>query len=127
LGVDIQLRTWSQSAYGQDLIINPRGGALYYWANNPNPSLFDRAVLLSPTSPSPFDTDADCPEACNFVLVSDSSRCVLAFGVNDYGSSVQDPLLVRWSNQEDYATWTPSATNQAGSFRLSIGSEIICA
>lgn len=127
VGLGIQLRTWSQSNYGQDLIINPRGGALYYWANNASPSIFDRAVLLSDASSGIYETDADCPEACNFVLVSDSSRFVLAFGVNDYGSSVQDPLLIRWSNQEDYATWTPAATNQAGSFRLSAGSEIICA
>jgi hypothetical protein len=127
LGVDIQLRVWSQSNFGEDLIINPRGGALYYWKNNASPSTFDRAVLLSPTSPAPFDTDADCPEVCNFVLTSDSSRFVLAFGVNDYGSSTQDPLLVRWSNQEDYSVWSPAVTNQAGSFRLSAGSEIICA
>ena len=127
LGLGIQLRTWSQSNYGQDLIINPRGGALYYWANNANPTVFDRAVLLSDTSSGIYETDADCPEVCNFVLVSDSSRFVLTFGVNDYGSSTQDPLLIRWSNQEDYTTWTPAATNQAGSFRLSAGSEIICA
>jgi hypothetical protein len=61
------------------------------------------------------------------VLVSDASRFVLAFGVNDYGSSVQDPLLIRWSNQESYTQWTPSDTNQAGSYRLSQGSAIISA
>lgn len=127
LGFGIQLRTWSQAAYGQDLIINPRGDGLYYWENNSSPTVFDRAVLLNPASPSPFDTDTDCPEVCNFVLVSDSSRFVLAFGVNDYGSSDQDPLLVRWSDQENYAVWSPAITNQAGSFRLSAGSEIICA
>jgi hypothetical protein len=127
LGIGIQLRTWSQSNYGQDLIINPRGGALYYWANNVTPTVFDRAGLLSPTSSGIYDTDADCPEVCNFVLVSDASRFVLAFGVNDYGVSTQDPMLIRWSDQENYAVWTPAATNQAGSYRLSTGSEIICA
>jgi hypothetical protein len=127
LGIDIQLRLWSQSNYGQDLIINPRGGGLYYWLNNANPSIFDRAVLLSSTSPSPFDTDADCPSAVNYTLVSDSSRFVIAFGCNDYGSAVLDPMLIRWSDQENYAVWTPAITNQAGSFRLSTGSEIITA
>ena len=127
LGIGIQLRTWSQAAYGQDLIINPRGSALYYWANNANPAIFDRAELLSPSSSGIYETDVDCPEVCNFVLVSDSSRFVLAFGVNDYGSSDQDPLLIRWSDQENYAVWSPAITNQAGSFRLSAGSEIICA
>ncbi len=127
LGIGIQLRTWSQAAYGEDLIINPRGDGLYYWANNASPTIFDRAVLLNSGSPPPFDTDVDCPEVCNFVLVSDSSRFVLSFGVNDYGSSDLDPLLVRWSDQENYAVWSPAVTNQAGSFRLSAGSEIICA
>ena len=123
----IQLRTWSQANYGQDLIINPRGGPLYYWKNNANPQIFDRAVLLAPGSPAPFDTDANCPEACNQVMVSDASRFVLAFGTNDFGETAIDPLLVRWSDQEDYSVWTPAITNQAGSFRLSAGSQIITA
>jgi len=126
-GIGIQLRTWSQSNYGEDLIINPRGGGLFYWKNNANPSIFDRAVLLSNSSPAPFDTDVDCPSRVNYTLISDASRFVIAFGCNDYGQTALDPLLIRWSDQEDYATWTPAITNQAGSFRLSIGSEIIMA
>jgi len=125
LGVDIQLRLWSQTNYGQDLIINPRGGALYLWKVNANPTIYDRAVLLSSTSPAPYTTDTSCPSICNTVTVSDASRFVIAFGCNDYGSSVQDPLLVRWSDQEDYATWAPAITNQAGSYRLSTGSSIV--
>jgi hypothetical protein len=127
LGIGVQLRTWSQSNYGEDLIINPRGGGLYYWKNNINPNIFDRAVLLNPASPPPFDVDADCPEVCNWVMVSDASRFVLAFGCNDYGSSDMDPMLVRWSDQENYGLWAPAITNQAGSYRLSTGSEIITA
>jgi hypothetical protein len=127
LGVSVQLRLWSQSNYGQDLILNPRGGGLYYWKNNANPNIYDRAVLLSNTSPPPFDTDVDCPTRVNHTLVSDASRFVLAFGCNDYGDTTLDPLLVRWSDQENYAVWTPAITNQAGSFRLSIGSEIVTA
>jgi hypothetical protein len=120
-----QLRLWSQSNYGQDLVINPRGGALYLWKVNASPLVYDRAVLLSPTSPSPYTTDSGCPTVSNSVTVSDASRFVIAFGCNDYGSATQDPLLIRWSDQEDYATWTPAATNQAGSYRLSTGSSIV--
>ena len=61
------------------------------------------------------------------MLISDASRFVLAFGTNDYGSLIQDPLLIRWSDQESAITWTPAATNQAGSIRLSHGSAIIAA
>jgi hypothetical protein len=69
----------------------------------------------------------DVPVVQNSIAVSDASRFVLAFGCNDYGSAVQDPMLIRWSNQEDPYNWTPDATNQAGSVRLSHGSSIITA
>jgi hypothetical protein len=125
VGVGIQLRLWTQDNYGQDLVINPRGGALYLWKVNPTPTTYDRAVLLSPTSPSPYTTDTDCPTVANAVAVSDASRFVIAFGCNDYGSATLDPLLVRWSDQENYALWSPAITNQAGSYRLSTGSSIV--
>ena len=118
VGLGVQLRLWSQSNFGEDLIFNPRGGGLYYWDVNPNPTIFDRGTLL---------TAGDTPDICNFVMVSDASRFVICFGVNDYGSAVQNPMLVRWSDQEDYTQWTPSVTNQAGSYTLSHGSQIITA
>lgn len=69
----------------------------------------------------------DAPVVQNSVTVSDASRFIIVFGTNDYGSSTIDPMLIRWSNQDDPYNWTPSATNQAGSLRLSHGSEIITA
>ena len=71
--------------------------------------------------------DAETPLYQNFMTVSDASRFVIVFGTNDYGSTVLDPMLIRWSDQEDPFTWDPQATNQAGSLRLSHGSEIITA
>jgi hypothetical protein len=131
-GIGIQLRLWSQSNFGEDLIFNPRGGALYYWANAASASTFDRGQYLGPsttivTKSGSITTDSSCPTVANFVMVSDASRFVLAFGVNDYGSAVQDPLLIRWSDQESFATWIPAVTNQAGSYRLSHGSQIVTA
>ena len=126
-----QLRLWSQANFGEYLLINPRNGAIYLWIpaytgagvlefTNP-------ATLLSPTSSGAYQTDADCPVIAAQVLVSDASRFVIAMGANDYGSQTQDPMLIRWSDQESYTTWTPSATNQAGSYRLSSGSTIVAA
>jgi hypothetical protein len=70
---------------------------------------------------------SDVPVIQNFIFVSDASRFVFAFGTNDYGSTVQNPMLIRWSDQESVTQWTPAATNQAGSVILSHGSEIITA
>jgi hypothetical protein len=67
----------------------------------------------------------DAPVAQNNLTVSDASRFVMVFGTNDYGSSAIDPMLIRWSGQNDPYNWTPDATNQAGFTRLSHGSQIV--
>lgn len=113
------LRLWSQSNFGEDLIFCPRGGALYYWdaSGGVSGNRGQNIALMMGAS--------DVPTKANVVLVSDISRFVFAFGSTDLGSSAIDPLLIRWSDQEDYLNWTPSATTQAGSIRLSLGSSII--
>ena len=67
----------------------------------------------------------DVPTVQNNLVVSDTSRFVITLGCNDYGSSVLDPMLIRWSAQDDAYNWTPDATNQAGFVRVSHGSEIV--
>ena len=69
----------------------------------------------------------DVPTVQNLITISDTSRFVFAMGCNDYGSATQDPMLIRWSDQENPYVWTPDATNQAGSIRLSHGTEIVAA
>jgi hypothetical protein len=113
------MRLWNQGNFGEDLIFGPRGGAIYYW--DAGGSLSTRAVLLSSLSGS-----SDVPTIQNIVYVSDN-RFVFAFGCNDYGSGTLNPMLVRWSNQEDPASWAVSATSQAGSLTFSHGSIIVTA
>ena len=113
------LRIWNQRNFGEDLVYGPRGGGIFYW--DATVGLNTRGVNLTTLG------DADTPVAVSFILVSDFSRFVLCMGVNDYGSAVLDPMLIRWSDQEDAFTWTPSITNQAGSARLSAGSFIVTA
>lgn len=67
------------------------------------------------------------PLSQNFFTVSDASRFVILFGTNDVFSTTFDPMLVRWSDQENATEWAPAATNQAGSVKLSHGSEIVTA
>ena len=69
----------------------------------------------------------DIPTVQNYLFVSDTSRFVFAFGCNDYGSATQNPMLIRWSDQDNIIEWSPDATNQAGSVQLSHGSNIVTA
>ena len=110
------LRLWNNQNFGEDLIYGPRGGGIYYWdATN---GVGSRGVALA---------GADVPTLQNNIIVSDVSRFVLCFGVNPQGLTTMDPMLIRWSDQEDPTNWAPAITNQAGSIRLSIGSSIITA
>jgi hypothetical protein len=115
------IRLWSQSNFGQNLVFAPRGGGLYYW--DATTGLTSRGVLVS----SLPGADADVPSVVNFCFVSDANRFVFAFGCDDYSSATLNPMLLRWSDQEDITKWIPSATNQAGSLQLSHGSEIVTA
>jgi hypothetical protein len=114
------IRLWSQGNFGEDLIFGPRGGPIYYW--DVSTGLSARGVLLSSLVGA-----TDVPDVQNILMVSDVSRFVLAFGASDIGSATQNPMLIRWSNQEDSINWTPAPTNQAGSLILSHGSEIVAA
>ena len=67
----------------------------------------------------------DVPTIQNNMTVSDASRFVMVFGTNDYGQTTLDPMLIRWSGQNDPYNWTPDPTNQAGFTRLSHGSQIV--
>ena len=82
-------------------------------------------VFTTSTGTGAISLIVDVPTVQNNLNVSDASRFLIAFGCNDYGSNVLDPMLIRWSAQDDVYNWTPDPTNQAGFTRLSHGSEII--
>jgi hypothetical protein len=135
VGIGQQLRLWTNDNFGEDLVIAPRGGAIYYW--DATTGLTVRAVELSTlasssTVPGTSYTYADfVPNRTNQVIGSAIQRFVIAFGSNPYDPTnpvnTFDPLLVRWSDQEDPFMWVPDATNQSGEYRLNIGSSIILA
>jgi hypothetical protein len=114
------IQLWSQKNWGEDLVFGPRGGGLYYW--DATTGVGARGYNLATAVGA-----SDVPTKQNVVFVSDVNRFVFALGSTDYGSSTLDPMLIRWSAQEDPLDWTPAATNQAGSLRLSTGSEIVTA
>jgi hypothetical protein len=197
VSTNTDIRIWSSSNWGEDLIFGPRGGGIYYWdatsglsARAVNVNSLGGTVTLTIASPcvitlsnvlaegtaiklattgalptgltagttyylinvdgvtanlaasltgtaintsgsqsgtQSISTLVDVPTVQNYIYVSDTSRFVLLFGTSEYGSTSLDPMLIRWSNQESVVDWVPSPLNQAGSIRLSHGSEIVTA
>ena len=118
LSASNQLRLYSQDAFGDDLVFNPRAGGVYYWDKSSGTGA--RAVALSALSGA-----NNAPSAALQVMVSDVDRHVICFGASPIGSSSIDPLLVRWSDQENAADWLPTATNSSGGQVLSTGTLIV--
>jgi hypothetical protein len=118
LTVSNQLRLYSQDAFGDDLIFNPRGGGVFFWDESGGTSA--RAVSLSSLGGA-----SNTPVAALQVMVSDIDRHVICFGANPIGSVALDPLFIRWSDQENAVNWTPTATNSAGGQVLSTGTTIV--
>jgi len=113
-----QLRLYSQDSFGEDLIFNVRAGGIYYWDESSGAST--RAVALEDLAGA-----SNAPTVALQIMVSDTDRHVIAFGCNPIGSSAIDPLFVRFSDQENAADWTPTATNTAGGVRINSGSIIV--
>lgn len=116
VGVGQQLTLWNHAIFGQTLIYGVRGGPAYVY--DPSIDLGGRGRLI---------VGNEVPLYQDVLLVSDVSRFVIVFGTNDVLSSIYDPMVIRWSDQEDYTEWMPSITNQAGSVRISDGSYIVTA
>jgi hypothetical protein len=120
-----QIRLWSHDNFGEDLIINPRDGGLYYWDRSLG---FANAVELSASGLG--GTRASVPQIAKQIIVSDADRHIIAFGCDGLGATsaapkgngVQDPLLIRFSSQENPVDWFPTTTNTAGDLRLGGGS-----
>jgi hypothetical protein len=126
-GVGQQLRLWSNDNYGQDLVIAPRGGSVFYWVAATG--LATRAQYLSTLSTAAGFNGGYVPTSTYQVVASAIQRFVICMGANPYDPNTTattfDTMLVRWSDQENPYEWVPDVTNQAGEFRLSNGSYIM--
>jgi len=130
--IGTQLRLWSADIFGQDLVFAPRGGVIYYWAADTTTSPTPRGITLQKAAQNAsYANYAYVPNTTLAVIASDVQRFVIAFGANQYTpgdpATTFDPMLVRWSDQEDPYEWVPAVTNQAGEYRLQGGSTIVTA
>jgi hypothetical protein len=115
-GVTLAPGSWSLDNYGQLLVATVKNGATYTWDPSIPGALQTRATIVS-----------NAPTASIMSVVSDRDRHLFLMGTETtIGTpSTQDPMFIRFSNQEDINTWNPTVTNTAGTFRLDTGNEII--
>jgi len=116
--VTIDQRDWFFDNFYNDLVANIRNGAIYLWALDNTYST--RAELMSTITGA-----ADVPAKVMQILVSQGSKHLLAFGATEYGGATFNPLLIRWSTQDDPLIWTPLTTNSAGFLQVPRGSRIV--
>lgn len=103
------MRQWALDNYGQDLIASPTGGKIYDWI---------------PPDPIPATViAASAPIYNTWVFVMSQAQIIVALGAELSGT--QEPLLARWCDAGDFTAWTPTSTNQAGSFFISQGSALV--
>jgi hypothetical protein len=113
-----QITTWSLDNWGEDVIANRRGGAIYYWDTNASTTPI-RSVIVT-----------NSPTTVNSIVVSPNDRHLIALGSNEFGttaspSGTYNPMVVRWSDQEDYTNWTPSISSTSGESILTDGTRIV--
>jgi len=129
IGIGQQLRIWTQDNFGEDLIFAPRGGSIYYW--DATTGVNARGITLEAAANAAGYDGTFVPNETYQIISSTVQRFCIAFGSNPYdptdSETAFDPLLVRWSDQENPFDWVPAVTNQSGEQRLSIGSQIVAA
>ena len=126
-GIGQQLRLWSAENFGQNLVYAPRNGGIYYWLSATG--VTDRGVLLADLATDAGFAGEFVPKETLEISASSIQRFVIAFGANSYDPTEPDtpfnPMIVRWSDQENPYEWVPAITNQSGEFTLSHGSTIV--
>jgi hypothetical protein len=118
--VQLDSGKWSLDNWGEDVLAQQLNGSLYYWDTSASTSTVQRANRTAVSG---------APTSSRFVLVSGTDRHVICFGTETTigTASTRDDMFIRWSDQEDPATWAPTATNTAGSQRLTDGSKLVTA
>lgn len=125
-------RDWWSDNFDNDLVMNIRNGAGYWWSRgaltDPGTALGTRAVTLETYATSQGFSSSAVPAQIMQLMVSQNDKHLIALGAVPFGSTSTgdfDPLLIRWADQDTPGDWTPSVTNTAGFLRVSRGSSIV--
>ena len=117
-GIVFGITQWSLDNWGEDVVANRKGSNIFY---------FDSDASVLPTRATSVTTS---PIQTNSIIVSPNDRHLVALGTNEYAadatvSGTFNPMLVRWSDQDDRTNWVPSISSTAGEVVLTDGTEII--
>ena len=104
---------WTLDNWGEDLVACRRGGKIYHLDVDASVTP-ERAVVVSAA-----------PSVNNYIKVSPNDRHLISFGCNEFGTGEYNPMLVRWSDQENYNNWTPSISSTSGEVVLTGGTKIM--
>ena len=115
-GTTREIRTWSHDNFGEDLFINPRDEAVYRW--DKTNGLTTRAVEISTISGA-----ENAPTVAKQIMVDENH--LIAFGTNIYGTTTQDPLLIRFSDDENQLSFTVGTASAANFLTIGSGSEFV--
>jgi hypothetical protein len=115
-GVTLDPGFWSLDNFGQILVATIHNGKTFTWNAGASSPRGNRATIMT-----------GAPTASRLTQVSDRDRHVFHFGTETTigDPSTQDPMFIRFSNQEDFNTYQPTATNTAGTFRVDKGNVIV--
>lgn len=115
---------WKFDNWGEDVIGVRRGGNIYYLDVDASTTP-ERMKPVTSSTEAPFITATDAPSESNFLVVSPNDRHVICYATNEYATGTFNPMLVRWSDQEDFTNWQPSITTTSGETILADGTEIV--
>lgn len=131
-GVFLPQRDWWFDNFDNDLVMNIRNGAPYWWVrgavDDPLTALGVHAITLQDYATGEGFSSSAVPVQVMQLMVSQQDKHLIAFGAVPFGSTSVadfDPLLIRWADQDTPGDWTPSTTNSAGDLRVSRGSRIV--
>ena len=118
--VQLDSGKWSLDNWGEDVLAQQLNGGLYYWDTSASTTTVQRAVNT---------TVSNAPTSSRFMLVSGTDRHVICCGTetNIGTPTTRDEMFIRWCDQENVNDWTPTATNTAGTQRLTDGSKLVAA
>jgi|TARA_A100000172_G_scaffold80647_1_gene70801 hypothetical protein len=119
-GITFNVTQWSLDNWGEDIIANRSGSNIFYWDS-------DSSTIPGEVHATSITTS---PISVNSILVSPNDRHLIAFGTNEYSATATvsgtfNPMLVRWSDQDNKSNWVPAADTTAGEVVLTDGTEIV--